>query len=251
MIIEYHRPESLQAALNLLSRNNVVTVPLGGGSIINQHLVTPVAVVDLQDLKLDSIINQGKNFVLGASVTLQEILSDPDIYPALKTAIQQESTYNIRQVGTVAGGIVTATGRSPLATTLLALGADLRLLPGDEILELGDFLPLRKNYKPGYLISEFKFPNHLKLAYAYVARTPADLPIVCVAVAKWSSGRTRVALGGFGDSPILAMDGPQSQGAEIAARNAYQEAEDAWASAEYRREMAASLTRRCIDQLSE
>jgi len=81
-----------------------------------------------------------------------------------------------------------------------------------------------------------------------VARSPADLPIVCAAVAKWPSGRTRVILGGYGESPLLAMDGPNPQGADIAARDAYREAGDQWASAEYRSDVAAKLTRRCIDE---
>jgi len=89
---------------------------------------------------------------------------------------------------------------------------------------------------------------NVKLAYEVVARTPADQPIVCVAVAKWSSGRTRIVLGGYGDAPILACDGPESQGGEIAAASAYSQASDMWVSAEYRQEVARILTLRCLSQ---
>jgi CO/xanthine dehydrogenase FAD-binding subunit len=89
------------------------------------------------------------------------------------------------------------------------------------------------------------------MAYESVARTPADLPIVCAAAAGWPSGRTRLALGGFGMAPLLALDGPEPEGAEIAARSAYSDAGDEWASAEYRREIAPVLARRCIEQLIE
>ena len=50
MILEYHRPQTLEAALALLSRQSPLTVPMGGGSALNRPDPTPVAVVDLQAL---------------------------------------------------------------------------------------------------------------------------------------------------------------------------------------------------------
>ena len=70
-----------------------------------------------------------------------------------------------------------------------------------------------------------------------------------VAVAKWGSGRTRVALGGFGQAPIIAVDGMGGTGVDIASRDACFEAGDQWASAEYRREVAAKLALRCVERL--
>jgi CO/xanthine dehydrogenase FAD-binding subunit len=93
-------------------------------------------------------------------------------------------------------------------------------------------------------VTQVSLPLNARLAYEYVARTPADRPIVCAAVAVWPSGRTRVALGGFGNAPILVMDGPEGSGVEAAVRNAYSSAEDEWASAEYRQEAAAVLALR-------
>jgi CO/xanthine dehydrogenase FAD-binding subunit len=98
------------------------------------------------------------------------------------------------------------------------------------------------------LITRITIPLNAHLAYETVARSPADLPIVCAAVAVWPSGRTRAVLGGFGSSPALAFDGTEAEGVEIAARAAYSQAEDQWASAEYRQEMAAVLVKRCVNQ---
>ena len=96
--------------------------------------------------------------------------------------------------------------------------------------------------QPGKLITKDQSFHQMSTSIMkYIARTPADQPIVCAAVAQWNSGRTRLALGGWGSSPILAMDGPDSEGIEFAARNAYSLAEDEWASAEYRQEMAGVL----------
>ncbi|MCK4899927.1 MAG: hypothetical protein KAS38_14200, partial [Anaerolineales bacterium] len=57
-------------------------------------------------------------------------------------------------------------------------------------------------------------------------------------------------LGGYGDAPQLVMDGFGTDGAEIAARDAYSQASDEWAGAEYRMQVAGLLTKRCLDELS-
>jgi CO/xanthine dehydrogenase FAD-binding subunit len=249
MIIEYHRPESIPEALELLARTEGTTVPLGGGTTLSQRSTDSVAVVDLQSLGLNSIDIKGNHIQIGARVTLQQILNF-DVESAIKSAIRHEATYNHRQVRTIAGSLVTADGRSPLATMMLALDAELNILPKDEKINFGNYLHLRDQYKPGYLINQITIANNIDLAYEYVARTPADLPIVCVAVACWPSGRTRVALGGYGSAPKLAMDGPEPVGAEAAAKDAYQEAGDQWGRADYRSDVAGVLTLRCIQKIS-
>ncbi|NUQ86826.1 MAG: hypothetical protein HUU11_19170, partial [Anaerolineales bacterium] len=47
--------------------------------------------------------------------------------------------------------------------------------------------------------------------------------------------------------PLLAMDGTEANGLEEAATNAYHEANDEWASAEYRMDTAAVLAKRCLE----
>jgi CO/xanthine dehydrogenase FAD-binding subunit len=250
MIIEYHRPDELDQALELLARSNPVTVPLGGGTLLNQPSDSEVAVVDLQALGLDQLKVSGKNLDVGAATPLQALLDFPEIHPALAAAIRHEATYNLRQMATVAGALVAADGRSPFASVMLALNAEVTMLPDTEKAALGEWLPLRNEKLAHKLITQIRVPIHVKLAYDYVARTPADLAIVSAAVAQWPSGRTRVVLGGYGASPLLAMDGPNSQGVDIAARDAYREAGDQWASAEYRSDVAAKLARRCVEMLS-
>jgi len=163
--------------------------------------------------------------------------------------VGHEATYNLRQVASVAGTLVAADGRSPFATLLLALDAALTLQPGDEQVGLGDLLPLRGERLEGRLITQVTIPSNVRMAYEYVARTPADRPIVCAAVIQWPSGRTRLALGGYGAAPVLAFDGTESEGLETAARSAYSQAGDEWASAAYRQEIAGILAARCLKNL--
>lgn len=250
MIVEYHRPTTVEKALALLSKKEIQTIPIGGGSAFKRFIKKPVAVVDLQELDFNQIKDGRKILEVGATVTLQNLLESTRISPALAEVIRYEASYNLRQVASIAGTLVAANGRSPLTTALLALDTQLVLLPEEEVVDLGDFLPLRSDLLLGRLIVAVRFPAEIKLDYDYVARSPADKPIVCVAVCKWPSGRTRVALGGFGDVPMLVFDGTESSGAEVAAKNAYSKAEDKWASSEYRQEIASILTARALSRIT-
>ncbi|HLA06951.1 MAG TPA: FAD binding domain-containing protein [Anaerolineales bacterium] len=262
MITAYHRPKTLDEALTLLARPN--TRPLGGGTLLSHASTTPhneraaplsasdsIEAVDLQSLGLDSIKKNGQSLELGATTTLQQLLESEHCPPALKSALKLEAPLNIRNSATAAGTLVACDGRSTFASVLLALDAKIKqaVLNASKIevqsVNIGDFLPLRSTK----LITKIILPLNTKLAFDYVSRTPSDKPIVCAALAGWNSGRTRLVLGGYGKSPILAMDGTEADGLEAAAKNAYHEAKDEWASAEYRMDVAATLAKRCLERI--
>lgn len=249
MITTYHRPQTLDEALTLLARPN--TLPLGGGTLLSHHLTDSVEVVDLQALRLNSLTKTGNSLELGATLTLQALLESEHCPPALKPALKLEAPLNIRNSATVAGTLVACDGRSTFASVLLAMDAKITVSgqqQAEETLNAGAFLPLREQVR-GKLITKIIIPLNVKLVFDYVARTPSDKPIVCVAMAVWGSRRTRLAVGGYGKSPMLAVDGTESEGVDAATRNAFHEATDEWASAEYRMDVAATLAKRCLKQI--
>jgi CO/xanthine dehydrogenase FAD-binding subunit len=246
MITTYHRPRTLDEALTLLTQPN--RIPLGGGTLLTKATTDPVEVVDLQSLSLDAITKSGNNLQIGAAATLQQLLESEDCPDALRSALKLEAPLNLRNAATVAGTLVSGDGRSTFATSLLALDAklDVRYSQDDSrASSIGEFLPLR----PRGLITSITLPLNVQFAFDYVSRTPADKPIVCAALARWNSGRTRLVLGGYGKNPLLAMDGTEAEGLEPAARNAFHEAADEYGSAEYRMDAAATLTKRCLERL--
>ena len=241
MITAYHRPQTLDEALALLTQPN--TLPLGGGTLLSQPTTDPVSVVDLQRLGLDALRVKGNDLEIGATYTLQSLLESKDCPESLKTAIKLEAPLNIRNTATVAGTLVSADGRSPFATMLLAMDAKITVVSRQSsVVSAGEFL---LTHLAG-LITSITIPLNTKTAFEFVSRTPADKPIVCAALAQWNSGRTRLTLGGYGKSPMLAMDGTEADGLDTAAQNAYHEANDEWASAEYRMDVAATLAKRCL-----
>lgn len=251
MIIEYHRPKKLAEALALLERKEPLTLPLGGGTVLTAPSPDEYAVVDLQHLGLAKLKATGKKLTLGAALTLQTLLDSSNIPAALAAAIRHETAYTMRQVATVAGSLVSADGRSPFGIAMLAMDAQLKLEPDKEKMSYGELLPLREESLAGKLITEVTLSGQPKLAYEYVARSPADLPIVAIALAQWPSGRTRLAVGGFGDIPHLAVDGQDATGLMEVLENTLDQANDQWATAEYRKEAALALLRRALSTLEE
>ena len=67
MISTYHRPKTLDEALNLLTQVN--RMPLGGGTLLSHSAGDSVEAVDLQALSLNSIESRGNSLEVGATVT--------------------------------------------------------------------------------------------------------------------------------------------------------------------------------------
>ncbi len=247
MVTNYSRPQTIQDAYNLLAKPH--TFPLGGGTWLNQKQDEMMEMVDLQALGLNRIQKAGNNLEIDACVSLQQLMETDECPQSLKQAIRLQAGLNIRNMATVAGTLVTCDGRSAFATVMLALDARLTFFTDKNLVteSLGEFLPLR----PRQLITKITFPLNIRSAFETVARSPMDKPVVCAAVCTWPGGRTRLTLGGWGKTPVLAMDGTEAEGIEVAARNAYHEAGDAWASSDYRSDIAAILAKRCLKVISE
>jgi CO/xanthine dehydrogenase FAD-binding subunit len=250
MINEYLRPESVKEAIKLLTDPEQKRKPLGGGTRLSRQQTDFFGVVDLQQAGIDEIVTTGSEILAGAMVTLSTLAAHPDINPEIQRAIRIDASENIRNAATLGGWMITGSGRSIFLTLLLAMDAGLIWEPGEKQVQMGDWLPLRSQESPGVLITSVMWRKDLKVAFEYVARSPKDRPILILAAAKWGSGRTRIALGGYGPSPIVALDGPDDGGVDVASRDAYYDADDQWATAEYRREVAPKLALRCLDRIN-
>lgn len=258
MITQYYRPKTIQEALELIAMPDAI--PLAGGTHVNnpefrkkilvQSSSAGIIAVDLQELGLNNIRKHGNTLEIDACVTLQQLLDNQHTPAYLKNAIKQEASLNIRNAATVAGTLVACDGRSSFATAILALDAKLIIAPDNHEFMVGNFLPQRKSLLGKKLITQLIIPLNLRFSFEYAARTPGDLPIVCASVAQWDSGRTRLALGGYGSIPLLALDGTNVDDIQASARNAFHEAADEWASAEYRSDVAAILAKRCLEHSS-
>jgi aerobic carbon-monoxide dehydrogenase medium subunit len=256
-LTEYHQPNTLDAALKLLRRTSVKTVPLAGGTNLVPAAAHDVqAVIDLNALDL-SFVRQEPDLQIGATTKLQALVDHQAVRAyangLLVTAILDSASRNTREAASLAGSIVAAPGNSPLFTALLALEARLVVRAARSTREEEVALPYW-TAQPRSLILRIilpALPDNTHAACEKVARTPADLPIVCVAaraaIDHDQLRDIRLALGGVAEKPIVIARpaGSIEELAQLAVATVTP-ADDYFATADYRREMIAVLTKRVL-----
>jgi CO/xanthine dehydrogenase FAD-binding subunit len=251
---EYLRPATIPDALKALKRGTA----LAGGTTLAPRARHYASLVDLQALGLEMLSAEAGQVRLGAMLRLQQLVeAEQGVPAALAEATRLEAGLNLRNTRSLAGCLISSTGRSPLATAMLALHAQVRLEPGPVQWSLDDLLDRRHQELEGKLATEIVFQTPGAMACAGVARSPADRPIVYVAVARLE-GRTPaygVALGGVGPRPRLVMEAEaalasgEAERAAQAIEAACTSSDDAWASGEYRGRAAAALLRRLAGEV--
>ena len=251
--LEYLLPETIEEALKYLERG----VPLAGGTGLTPRRNELKAVVDLQNLNLDRIEIKGDFIEIGATATLQEIIeAELNLPDRLRDVCKLESGWNLRNMATIGGTIMSSDGRSAILTALLALDAHIEQQPGPITLTMDDLLDHREDVT---LMTKLRFKNPSKLLYEQVSRAPADFPLVCAAIATWDhDGKEKCAIsvGGYGACPIrlreaetlFSHQGDISLAVEVA-RKAYVQAGDQWASPDYRSDVVGTLVDRLLREV--
>ncbi len=255
--LTYHRPKTIKETLALMEKG----VPLAGGTALTPQRYDVDAVIDLQDLELDELKVGKSEISIGATVKLQAIIkAQKELPQALAQACRQEAALNIRNAATIGGAVMKGDGRSPLLTALLALDASVLTEPGNKSESLEKLLEDRGGARKPRLIVALEMMRPNRMIYEQVSRSPADRPLVCLAVAEYQSskGESRViaALGGYGERPVrltkmeeALVKGASLEDAAVLAAKAYSDAGDAFASAAYRAEIAGVLARRLLTEV--
>lgn len=126
-----HRPQTLDAALALLSAGDAVI--LAGGTDIYPALrdrPPPAEMVDLSGITgLRGIGREGDSWRIGAATTWTEILHAdlPPLFDGLKLAAREVGSVQIQNAGTVAGNICNASPAADGVPALLALEAQIEV----------------------------------------------------------------------------------------------------------------------------
>ena len=125
---DYHRPSSVQEAVQILSDNPDAKVLAGGHSLIpvmKLRLAAPSALVDIGRIEaLQGISRANGSLRIGACVTYNEIASSgvvQDAAPLLAEAAGQIGDRQVRYRGTIGGNLSHADPASDLPAAALAL----------------------------------------------------------------------------------------------------------------------------------
>jgi CO/xanthine dehydrogenase FAD-binding subunit len=240
-VYEYSRPATLGEALACLA--NPGAVLMGGGTKVNaDQYADPVAVVDLQALRLDGMSRHDDGLLIGATVTLQRLSQADDVPAVIAEAARREVPSTLRAMATVGGCIAAADPASELLASLLVHDARVTLAgpDGQHERELAVVLTDRGELA-GRIIVAVDVETDGLAAAARAARTRADRPIVA-AVARRTAGRgRRLALTGVAETPVLLAGESASDDLDPPG--------DFRGSPEYRRALARVLARRVLEEV--
>ena len=267
-----HRPESLDAALELLQGGRAVA--LGGGTDLYPALrdgTPPPEMVDLTRIDgLRGISRSGDGWRIGGATTgTQGVKAElPPLFDGLKAAAREVGSVQIQNAGTVAGNLCNASPAADGVPALLALDAQVELAApsGMRRMPLSDFItgPRATKLVPGEILTALFIPEatgqgaFLKLG----ARRYLVISIAMVSAVVEMEGDTvksaRLAVGAC--SPVArrlptleaTLAGKSIAQAEQAALDyGYPELspiDDVRAGAGYRREAVATLVARALSQ---
>jgi carbon-monoxide dehydrogenase medium subunit len=193
------------------------------------------------------------------------LVESPTAGEFLAEAAHLEGPITYRNAATVGGVIATGDALSHLLIALLALDTEVHLrLPDPATVSLDRILDAPRKFLDGGLITgvtALSAPGAPGAAMVRVARTPRDKPIVAVAVRVTRDGHlcggVHIALAGVADRPVRAYKAedrlkgqPFDKGlVDVAVTTLLEHLDppsDFKGSSEYRREMAAVLTRRAL-----
>ncbi len=243
----YHRPNSVEEALKLLARPGVKTALIAGGTYAVPRLPETVEeVVDLQNIKaLTRIEHYARQMTIGAMVRLQRLVDDEQAPTVLRQAARREGPNTFRNVGTIGGVIATGDRDSELLAALLVFDAqvEVQTIGGSKKIPLQTFLRDIPAALAGGVITAVTVATTGIAAAERVARTPADTPIVAAVARKDENGEIRLALCGVDAAPVLVD--PDNVKAGITPPDDFR------GSREYRRQMAAVLSRRVLQALEQ
>jgi CO/xanthine dehydrogenase FAD-binding subunit len=261
----YYRPQTLEEALSLLARPDMIA--LAGGTTLLAGDVNG-AVVDLQDLGLGQVEVANGRLMVGAMARLAELMAyleqngrPGDPAALLIAAIRQTGANTFRNAATLGGMIGGRPTDSELLAALLVLEAELTLQWESVELftsTLAEYLEVEE--RPVGLITAVTLPwQEGQGASERVARTPADYPIVAVTGWRPEGGAIRLAATGISERPVRlgaaeaaladGLDEHSIEQASAAAQDSSDHPGDFRGDAAYRAEMAAVLTRRVLRQL--
>ena len=255
-LLEYHWAEDIDDALLLLSRTDIKTVPLAGGTyLLGQTDENIQAVVDLRDLQLSYIKEDAQAIHIGAMTTLQSMADAPLLKNTadglLARAAQASSFSRLLRNSATLGGTLGAgvASQADLLTALSVMDVEVVLRSGSQTsVSLGGmsssgivykgkherrvaFHSFALEHRPNELIIEARVPRSAATAggaFERVGRTPTDVALLnaaaLVEVQDEVYQRVRLALGGVNMEPVRLyaieqqMEGkPADIGAEFSA----------------------------------
>lgn len=277
-IVRFEKPETLEAALKMLSRNPKLKIIAGGTDVLIRMRSGSVEGAELLSLRsisgMDKIsVLEDGSISIGAMATFAQIFRDDTInryLTVLSEAAVSVGGPQIRNMATIGGNICNGAVSADSATTLLAYDAALKLASaaGTRTVKLRDFYagPGKVKLLPGEILTAIVIPEegYGKTSGCYIkysTRKAMDIAMLGVSVVcRTEEGRfsdVRIALGVAAPTPIRCSEAEEYANGRDITRDTLKEigryavkaskARDSWrASKAYREHLIEILTFRAL-----
>ena len=275
---DYYDPRSLEEALALLDAHQGDAKILAGGQslmpLLNMRLARPKVVVDINQVKeLNYIRSTDGSVAIGANARQRALQTESLI--AERLSILREAAYyiahpQIRSRGTICGSIAHADPAAELPALALALDADMILTSAKATRTVGADVFFQSFFttalEANEMLTEVRFPVPAKdtaWSVLEISRRHGDFALAGIVAGlaldpdRQVITRARLVYFGVGATPIrvkaaeeaLVGQAAAEPALEAAAQNAklgIDPSNDIHATEEYRRAVAATLTKRAL-----
>ncbi|MGD8388777.1 MAG: xanthine dehydrogenase family protein subunit M [Desulfobacteraceae bacterium] len=274
---EFHEPQTVEEACQLLGDMGPKARPLAGGTdlLVNmkKKLIAPENLISLDRIDtLKGISSLDDGLSIGACMKVADVAEATEIkemFPALAEGASKLGSPLIRNLATAAGNLVSARPAADLPPSLIAYGADLivRSASGERTLPLEGLFtgPGLTVLGPDEMVESIRLkrqPDQTGSAYIKLGvRETLEISIVnvaaCLTLENNEIKSARIVLGSVAPTPVRApsaekalvgekpSDALLAKAGEAAAADA-KPIDDFRASAAYRRDMVSTLTRRAL-----
>ena len=273
---DYVRARNLKDALKAMGKSTKVIA--GGHSLLpllRFRLAQPETLVDIGQLReLKGIKRAGGGMKIGAATTYRELLESTELkalYPLIVEVTEHIGDLQVRNAGTIGGGLAHADPAADMPPVMLVLDATfvLQSKGGKRSVAARKFFkgPFATALRPNELLTEIQLPAPAKGArtggaYASFEQAASGYALVgaaaLITVAKGMITRADLAFTGLADTPFLApaaakLVGTQGQAELIAPVAAASVAgvegnDDIHATAAYRMHLGVVAARRALAQ---
>jgi carbon-monoxide dehydrogenase medium subunit len=275
---DYYDPRSLDEALALLDRHSDDAKVLAGGQslmpLLNMRLTRPNIVVDINQIKELNYVRATDGGIAIGAIARQRVLQAEKLI-AERVPILQETAYyiahpQIRSRGTICGSIAHADPAAELPALALALDAEMTLTSAKAARTIGAEAFFQSFFttalEANEILTEVRFPAPPKdsaWSVLEISRRHGDFAIAGIIAGlaleanRQVIARARLVYFGVGATPIRvtaaeealigqAASEPAFEAAAQSAKQGIDPMGDIHATEEYRRALAATLTKRAV-----
>lgn len=275
---DYHRPDSLDAAISLLaSLGDEARVVAGGHSLIPMmklRMAVPEHLIDLQDIAdLKGISVDGGTVTIGAMTTQTALIASEElatVCPIIKETSLQIADPQVRYFGTIGGNVANGDPGNDMPALMQALNADYILQGSGGTREVAARAFYEASFftalEDGEILTAVRFAAPSAghgYAYEKQKRKIGDYATAAAAVLLTMNGgkceTAAIALTNVADTPLLAeeaaravvgtsLDGAALSAAAEAAKAITSPVKDVRGPADFRRHVAGIMVQRAIEK---